>query len=225
MAHATLPMSLPEYWDKYKPYRGEGEQPAPPADRFDWTQYPGHGPDADLLGPCKTALELGPGEGTEAAYLARLGVQVTAVDFSAVQVERARRFWADEPGVTFVCAEVCSYLDQANTTFDAVFSNWGAVWFTDPDELMPRIRRRLAPGGVLVFSHAEPGNAYGPQQMHGKWLEGRERELTVLRWQYPPQEWADRLKRIGFDRIDARIHPAPETGQMGTLIVQAWKGT
>ncbi|MGW3502612.1 hypothetical protein ACWDMY_18115, partial [Streptomyces globisporus] len=25
-----------------------------------------------------------------------------------------------------------------------------------------------------------------PQPMHGKWLEGRESELTVLRWQYTP---------------------------------------
>ncbi|MET9862117.1 class I SAM-dependent methyltransferase [Streptomyces smyrnaeus] len=223
MAHTTLPMSLPEYWDKYKPYRGEGEQPVPSADRFEWTQYPGHGPDADLLGPCRTALELGPGEGADAAYLARLGVQVTAVDFSQVQVERARRFWAAEPGLTFVQAEACTYLDQSDTLFDAVFSNWGAVWFTDPEELMPRILRRLATGGVLVFSQAEPGDAYGPQQMHGKWLEGRERELTVLRWQYPPQAWTDILKRAGFTHVDARIVPAPEPSALGTLLVEAHK--
>ncbi len=57
--------------------------------------------------------------------------------------------------------------------------------------------------------------------MRGKWLEGRARELTVLRWQYSPQTWADLLKRHGFISIDARVLPAPEAGKLGTLMVQA----
>ncbi|GGV13941.1 hypothetical protein [Streptomyces spectabilis] len=44
----------------------------------------------------------------------------------------------------------------------------GAVWFTDPDRLLPLIARRLAPGGVLAFAHAEPtGETYGPQSLRG----------------------------------------------------------
>ncbi|WP_326689906.1 hypothetical protein OIE63_23985 [Streptomyces sp. NBC_01795] len=70
------PTSLPECWDKYKPHKGDGEQPAPPCDTFGWMPQPGHGPGAGLLGPCNTALELGPGEGAEAAYLAHRGVEV-----------------------------------------------------------------------------------------------------------------------------------------------------
>ncbi|WP_326693163.1 class I SAM-dependent methyltransferase (plasmid) [Streptomyces sp. NBC_01795] len=215
------PVSLPAYWDLYKPYRGEGDQPPPPDDRFDWTQYPGHGPGAELLGPCTSALELGPGEGAEAAYLAQLGVHVTAIDLSPVQTERARRFWAHLPGLDFLHAEACAYLQAAGPCFDAIYSNWGAVWFTDPEELMPRILRRLAPGGTLVFSQAEPGDAHGPQQMGGRWLEGRERELTVQRWQYTPQAWTGILKRHGYTDINARTLPAPQPGRFGTLLVQA----
>lgn len=43
---------------------------------------------------------------------------------------------------------------------------WGAVWFTDLDDLIPLIAKRLNPGGVLAFSHAEAIEGYyGPQAM------------------------------------------------------------
>jgi SAM-dependent methyltransferase len=220
MPHA--PTTPAEYWDKYKPFRGEGVQPAPQADRFDWTQFPGHGPGAEILGQPRRALELGPAEGKEAAYLAQRGVEVTAVDFSAVQVDRARTFWRDTPGLSFVHGEACDYLASTTTAYDAIYSVWGAVWFTDPEELFPPIVKGLAPGGVFAFSQAEPvAGAYGPQQMRGKWLEGRESELTVLRWQYAPEMWADILKRHGFTDIDAYILKAPNPKDMGTLMVRA----
>jgi SAM-dependent methyltransferase len=219
----NAPTTPPEYWDTYKPHKGEGNQPAPRADRFDWTQYPGHGPGTELLGRPRRALELGPAEGKEAAHLARQGVEVTGVDFSPVQVARARAWWKDTPGLSFVQAEACAYLSSTSTKYDAVYSVWGAVWFTDPEDLFPRVLERLSPGGVFGFSHAEPvTGSYGPQRMRGKWLEGRERELTVLRWQYAPEMWADILKRYGFTGIDAHVLPGPEPGQLGTLMVRAY---
>lgn len=212
--------SLPEYWDAYKPHRGEGEQPAPAADVFAWTQYDGHGPGAEFLGGPRTALELGSAEGREAVCLARAGVAVTALDFSAVQVARARRWWGGTPGLTFVHAEACAYLAADETAYDAVFSIWGAVWFTDPEELIPLVAGRLNPGGVLAFSQAEPIEGYyGPQPMYGNGLAGR--KLTLLRWSYPPQWWEDLLKRNGFAEVDAHVLPAPEPDGVGTLMVRA----
>ncbi|WP_308401540.1 hypothetical protein [Streptomyces roseoverticillatus] len=82
--------------------------------------------------------------------------------------------------------------------------------------------KRLAPGGVSVFSHAEPDPGhYGAQQMRGKWLGGRERELTVLRWQYAPAAWTELLTRSGFTHVDARIVPPPGDEPLGTLLVRA----
>ncbi|GAA3864868.1 hypothetical protein GCM10023084_17420 [Streptomyces lacrimifluminis] len=220
MSHT--PLTPAEYWDKYKPYRREGAQPAPQADRFEWTQYPGHGPGAEVLGRPRRALELGPAEGKEAAHLARRGVEVTGVDFSPVQVERARAWWQDTPGLSFVQGEACAYLTSGPGEFDAIYSVWGAVWFTDPEDLFPCVLQRLAPGGVFAFSQAEPvAGAYGPQRMRGKWLEGRERELTVRRWQYAPEMWADMLKRHGFTDVEAHVLKAPEPGNLGTLMVRA----
>ncbi|MFJ5779753.1 class I SAM-dependent methyltransferase [Streptomyces sp. NPDC093094] len=220
---SAAPLTTVEYWDKYRPHRGEGPQPRPAAERFDWTGVPGHGPGAELLGTPATALDLGPAEGENAAYLARQGVKITGVDFSPLQVARARDFWADVPGLTFVHAEACAFLEDDLRQWDAVYSTWGAVWFTDPEDLFPLVAKRLTPGGIFAFSHREPiTGQYGAQQMGGKWLEGREAELTVYRWQYTATQWADILKRHGFVNIDAQLLPAPEPGSMGTLIVRAW---
>ncbi|MER6366034.1 class I SAM-dependent methyltransferase [Kitasatospora sp. NPDC001527] len=215
-------MSAPEYWDKYRPHRGGARQARPAADRFDWTGIPGNGPGAEVLGEPRTALDLGPAEGENAAFLARAGVEVVAVDFSPVQVDRARVFWSDLPNLEFVGAEAGAFLDRESREFDAVYSTWGAVWFTDPEELLPRVRRRLAPGGVFAFSHRAPAvGAYGAQRMGGRWLEGRATELTVLRWQHTAEQWADLLKRHGFGGIDARVLPNPVAGELGTLLVRA----
>ncbi|QDN64429.1 bifunctional 2-polyprenyl-6-hydroxyphenol methylase/3-demethylubiquinol 3-O-methyltransferase UbiG [Streptomyces sp. S1D4-14] len=216
------PTTAAEYWDTYKPHRGDGPQPRPAADRFDWTGIPGHGPGAELLGDPKTALDLGPAEGENAAFLVRHGVQVTAVDFSEVQVRRARALWEGTDGLEFVLAEACAFLDNDAWQWDAVYSTWGAVWFTDPERLFPLVIRRLAPGGVFAFSHREPaGDEYGAQQMGGKWLEGRESELVVHRWQYSAEQWAGILKRHNFTDVRAEVLPSPAAGDPGTLIVRA----
>ncbi|MFE7191807.1 class I SAM-dependent methyltransferase [Kitasatospora sp. NPDC057541] len=221
MSSAAPPLSPAEYWDKYRPHRGETPQVRPAAGRFDWTGIPDNGPGAEVLGAPAAALDLGPAEGENAAFLARGGVEVVAVDFSPVQVARARGFWADLTNLRFVVAEACVFLDQEVRTFDAVYSTWGAVWFTDPEELFPRVRRRLAPGGVFAFSHREPAvGTYGAQPLGGRWLEGREKELTVLRWQHTAEQWADLLKRYGFDDVEARVVANPKVGALGTLLVR-----
>jgi SAM-dependent methyltransferase len=167
-------------------------------------------------------LDLGPAEGENAAFLARSGVDVTAVDFSQVQVDRARRFWADVDGLEFVLAEACAFLEDDARQWEAVYSTWGAVWFTDPEDLFPRIAKRLMSGGVFAFSHREPADdQYGAQQMGGKWLDGRESELTVYRWQYTAEQWADILKRHGFTDVRAEVLPSPAADDLGTLIVSA----
>ncbi|WP_255949275.1 hypothetical protein [Streptomyces odontomachi] len=54
--------------------------------------------------------------------------------------------------------------------------------------------------------------------MGGKWLEGRESELVVYRWQYGPEQWVDILKRHGFSTAHAEVLPQPEPGTLGTLL-------
>ncbi|MER5201200.1 class I SAM-dependent methyltransferase [Streptomyces sp. NPDC002755] len=220
---SAAPKTPAEYWDTYRPHRGKNLQPRPAAEGFEWTGIAGHGPGSEFLGSPTTALDLGPAEGENAAFLARNGVHVTAVDFSPAQVNRARSFWADLPALDFVHAEACAFLRDELRQWDAIYSTWGAVWFTDPEELFPLVAKRLQPGGVFAFSHREPiTGQHGAQKMGGKWLEGREAELTVYRWQYTAQQWADILKRHGFTDIDERILPDPDPAALGTLLVRAW---
>ncbi|MGW2631526.1 class I SAM-dependent methyltransferase [Streptomyces chattanoogensis] len=219
MPHA--PHTLAQYWDTYMPHRGQGEQQAPTVDRFEWTQFPGHGPGAEMLGQPRSALDLGPAEGKEAVYLARQGIEVTGVDLSPAQVTRARRWWQHVPHLTFVQADARDYL-TTTATWDAIYSVWGAVWFTDPEDLLPLIAQHLTTGGTFAFSHAEPTPAaHGPQPMRGKWLEDPHSELTVLRWQYTPDTWADLLKRHGFTDIQVHVLAAPNPGDLGTLMATA----
>lgn len=87
---------------------------------------------------------------------------------------------------------------------------------------MPAVPARLAPGGVLVFSQAQPvDGCYGRQGMYAQGFRGR--RLPVHRWSYTPEMWHGILRQAGFLEVHARIVPAPAPTDVGTLVVQAWK--
>lgn len=96
------------------------------------------------------ALDLACGEGQNAIWLASLGWEVTAVDFSDVAIEKARRR-AAEAGleVAFVCADLLDF-EPEEGVHDLVVVLY--LHFTAPERriILPRAARALAPGGVLV---------------------------------------------------------------------------
>ncbi|WP_236541765.1 class I SAM-dependent methyltransferase [Spiractinospora alimapuensis] len=187
---------------------------------FRWTQYEGHGPGVELLGDPDSALELGSGAGDAAGALAERGVRVTGIDVSPFQCDQAARHWADQPNVEFVHTDVLDYLRASTRRWDAIYSIWGALWFTDPALLLPLVRDHLEPGGHLVFSHAPPiPGCYGAQGMYAAGFHGR--RVWVRRWAHEPQGWADLLAAHGFTSINAWVQPAPDPELLGTLIVTA----
>ncbi|MER5274339.1 class I SAM-dependent methyltransferase [Streptomyces sp. NPDC002809] len=204
-----------ELWDTYAGNAFKDDmQPV-----FNWTQYAGHGPGAELLGEPQSVLEIGCGTGRALAHLAERGVKATGVDLSPVMVKKTTERWG-HLGVDFVCAEVLDHLRVDTQKYDAIYSIFGAVWFTNPAKLFPLLAERLAPGGVLVFSHppAIPG-AYGPQGMYKGGFAGK--AMFTYRYSYTPRRWAALLERQGFRDIETRIVDAPEPGHIGTLIVRA----
>ncbi|MFB6890834.1 class I SAM-dependent methyltransferase [Kitasatospora sp. NPDC056327] len=206
-----------ELWDTYAAGVEDSVFDAGPA--FRWTQYSGHGPGPDLLGSPASALEIGCGTGRALAALAGRGVEVTGVDLSPVMAGRAAERWGPS-GVRIHCAEVLDYLGSAEGTWDAIYSVFGAVWFTDPLKLLPLAASRLNPGGVLAFSQppAIPG-AYGPQGMYKGGFAGR--ALYTYRYSYTPRRWVGLLRRSGFESAEASVLDAPTEGHIGTLIVTA----
>lgn len=127
--------------------------------------------------------------------------------------------WGPE-GARFVCAEVLEHLRADSQTYDAVYSIFGAVWFTDPEELLPLIAQRLNPGGVLVFSHppAIPG-AHGAQGMYKGGFAGPAR--YTYRYSHTPEDWERLLLDAGFIEARAQILDAPTAGHIGTLLARA----
>src|SRR5690606_6795332 len=166
-------------------------------------------------------LELGFGRGDAVAALAAKGIDAAGIDVSEVQCRRAAERWEHLPNTEFVHADVIDYLAGADgRRWEAIYSIWGAVWFTDPEALLPLVLSRLEPGGRFAFSHAPavPG-AYGAQGMYGAGFTGR--PVWLCRWAYEPEEWAGILRGHGFADVEVYIHPAPDPALLGTLIAAA----
>ncbi len=208
------------YWDRYANGVNDDTPEKAMKNAFGWTQYDGHGPGDELLGDPLTALELGSGRGNAVAALATKGIDATGIDISSVQIQGARQRWGHLPGARFVQGDVLNFLAGAEQRWDAIYSIWGALWFADPEALLPLVRDRLTLGGRLAFSHAPavPGS-YGIQGMYGNGFNGR--QMWIYRWAYEPTQWINLLRRHGFAHVDAQIHPAPEADHVGTLIVAA----
>lgn len=191
---------------------------------FNWTQYPDHGPGIELLDlpPGGRVLDLGCGKGGNIAHLATLGMTAVGIDVSPVQLDAARTRWGSTPGMTLKHADAVTYLSTGAESFDAVASVYGAVWFTNPDDLLPLVCKALRPGGVLAFSQRPPvEGCYGAQASYIP--RGTDEDpLVVRRWDYPAEEWTTRLLDYGFGAAQARIVDAPAgKRRTGTLLVRA----
>jgi SAM-dependent methyltransferase len=115
-------------------------------------------------------LELGCGHGRNAAYLAGLGCDVDAVDFSAQAIERARERARPAAGsVTFQC---CSIFDAQLTegSYDLVYDS-GCFHHLAPHrrrDYVELVTRALRPGGRfgLVCFRPEGGSGYTDPQVY-----------------------------------------------------------
>lgn len=99
-----------------------------------------------LLPASGRALDVAAGEGRNAVYLARLGLEVDAVDISEVGLDKARRL-ADEAGVTIstIVADLKDYIPERNQ-YDVVV----VINFLQRD-LIDDLKAALKPGGILVY--------------------------------------------------------------------------
>jgi SAM-dependent methyltransferase len=105
-------------------------------------------------------LEIGCGTGVDTQFLAARGVQVVACDPSEEMVSRTVRRLAHQKLEQRVTVLPCgmedlhSYLDALSLpdTFDGIVSNFGALnCVPDLSPLAALVRRRLAPGGVVIL--------------------------------------------------------------------------
>ena len=153
--------------------------------------------------PPGTALDAGSGEGGDALWLAERGWRVTAVDFSAVAVERATAR-AQDRGL----AERIEWLhDDLDTwrppagRFDLVTAHYLHARWADRAALFRGLAAAVAPGGTLLVvghlldgshDHGHHGRPDGGQQGHGE-LHERDPEAFYtaedVAAMLDPREW------------------------------------
>lgn len=111
--------------------------------------------DTLALAPGERVLDVGCGCGdTTLAIARRVGAtgSVTGLDVSGVMVERARQR-ARDAGLTNVHFEIADAQTHRFEPggFDALFSRFGVMFFTDPVAAFTNLRAALRPGGRLGF--------------------------------------------------------------------------
>ncbi|MFJ4617611.1 class I SAM-dependent methyltransferase [Streptomyces sp. NPDC088812] len=217
-------------WDTYSQSKPQRRQTNAKGETtwFNWTQYADHGPGHEVLAlkSGDTVLDLGCGSGGNLAHLATLGTKAVGVDLSPAQLAKARERWPDADGTELHQGDAVAYLAETFTLFDAVFSVFGAAWFTDPALLLPLVRTSLKPGGVFALSQRPPvEGCYGCQASYIP--RGAEKDPAVVkRWDYEPEVWCSLLEAHGFAESTATVLPAPSHDRrtMGTLLVRAVRG-
>jgi SAM-dependent methyltransferase len=124
-----------------------------------WTAEPNRFVVAEVqdLAPGR-ALDIGAGEGRNAAWLASQGWQVTAVDFSAVGLDKGRRLAQDRGVIVdWVLADVRDYQPEPGC-FQLVLIAYLQLREAELDGVLRRAVPALAPGGVLLVVGHDAAN-------------------------------------------------------------------
>ncbi|MFJ6636712.1 class I SAM-dependent methyltransferase [Streptomyces sp. NPDC091376] len=196
-----------ETWNTYGNHQLTRGLELPELDRWDWG-IPGTGPGIEVLGDMAglRVLDLGSGLGRHAAHLAARGADVTAVDASPAQHQRALARYPDTPGLHLVCADAVAHLRDADP-YDLVYSV-GSMPYLDPDRLLPVLANGLAPGGRLLFSalHTNSDGTGPSAELMPRpeilRLPGTTEDHPVNMWVLTPQLWEDLLVQHGL-RMEA----------------------
>lgn len=153
--------------------------------------------------PCGRALDLACGEGRNALWLAERGWRVTAVDFSAAGIARARSL-ASERGVQvdWVLADVTEWRPEAGA-YALVLVAYLQIPPPDRRRVWARIFEALAPGGTaFLVGHAR-------RNLH-EGLGGPQNALVL----WDPREIATELEAAGLEVITAEevLRPVEDAG-------------
>ena len=105
------------------------------------------------LKPGEQALDVAAGPGNLTLAAAKLGAKVLGIDFSPAMVERLQARVA-EAGLANVQTQVMDgqALDLSDNWCDVALSNFGIIFFPEPDKGFQEMHRVLKPGGRVAIS-------------------------------------------------------------------------
>jgi len=101
-------------------------------------------------------LELGCGAAQWSIALAERGARVVGIDLSECQLVHAARRAAEEGIDLRLVHGNAEMLPFADSVFDIVFCDHGAMSFAHPDRTVAEVSRVLRPGGLLAFCMSTP---------------------------------------------------------------------
>ena len=106
----------------------------------------------------KSVLHLQCHFGQDTLSLARMGAQVTGIDFSDKAIQEAQKL-AEELSIdaSFICCDVYSAPEYLNEKFDIVYTTYGTIgWLPDIAKWAEVIAHFLIPNGKLIFVDFHP---------------------------------------------------------------------
>jgi SAM-dependent methyltransferase len=173
----------------------------------------------------KDVLELGSGAAQMSMALSHHGARAVALDLSESQLAIARRLMS-ETGITIPIVhgsgERAPFRDSS---FDVVFSDYGAHFWADPYLVVPETARLLRPGGLLAFSHYSPISTIAT---HYEGERAQERLVNdyfgmhavplsdgTIYFQLPYGEWTQLFRRCGLV-LEELIEPRPDEDATST---------
>jgi SAM-dependent methyltransferase len=196
---------------------------------MEWTQQPGVGPGAEILGADLTGrrmVELGCGAGHNTAHLAAAGATIVGLDSSAGQIRRAVAYYG-HTGARFLHTSAAHHLDHATESLDAIVSVFGAIGTTEPTQLLAACSHSLAHQGVLAFCVPHPRRT-GTVPLHPYTCapvtlpDGTSH--IVERWDMEPAAWILALNRAGLTATAVHhLHAPADTRWPTTLLITARK--
>jgi malonyl-CoA O-methyltransferase len=112
---------------------------------------------ADLR--CDSILEIGCGTGKNTTFLAQIGTHVSAIDFSAGMIEKAReKVSADH--VTFAVADITRPWPEKDQSFDLVVCNLVLEHISELTHIFAQAFRVLGDEGCFFVSELHPFRQY-----------------------------------------------------------------
>ena len=133
-----------------------------------------------------------------------------ALDLSIRQLTHARRLLRETSGRVALVNANAERTPFADSEFDIVFCDHGAMTFADPEKTVPEVARLLRPDGVFAFNIASPliwlcwGDGEeppGPELVRSYFGMRRETWETV-EFQLPYGEWIRLFRANGFEIVD-----------------------
>lgn len=141
-------------------------------------------------------IDLGCGPGNSTAVLAQRwpAASITGLDSSPAMIAAAQR---DHAHFTWLTGDIAAWPDTAIASYDVVYSNAAYQWVPDHGTLLPRLLRRVNPGGALAFQ--VPANFDAPPHR-------LMRELASTPAWHPyfpiaPREWHTHAPAFYYDTL------------------------